>query len=85
MWSYFKFGPVDQKEMSFKEKVYGGPMNGGDKEGSQQLTLSLPLIELKLTYLFNLNILLQPDTEVRGVCKVKVFASIFVYISFPLI
>ena len=27
----------------------------------------------------------QPDTEVRGVCKVKVFASVLVYTSLPLI
>ena len=27
----------------------------------------------------------QPDPEIRGVCKVKLFASMFIYVSFPLI
>ena len=40
MWSYMKLGPVVQKEMLFKEKVYGRTT---DKDWSQQLTLSLRL------------------------------------------
>ena len=35
----------------------------------------------KQTYLYNFNIWLQPDLEARGVCMVKVFASMLVYTS----
>ena len=40
MWSYLKFGPVVQKEMSLKEKVYARRTDGRTDDGQRPITIA---------------------------------------------
>ena len=40
MWSYMKFRPVVQEEMSFKEKVYARQTNGRTDDGQRPITIA---------------------------------------------
>ena len=40
MWSYMKFGPVDQKVLSFKEKVYKWTHYGKMDDGQRPITIA---------------------------------------------